>query len=135
MGGISTSPTGWSELVFKKSDESALEGTAITASTLTDIKSIPEGSLCMIYLDVGTVSGTSPTLDGAIEVRLGGGATWSPYKFEATTIVLSQVTASNSGRSVSFFWSGNEIRVNLVVGGTTPSFAILKLRLFIKNNI
>jgi len=135
MGGISTSPVGFDELIFRKGDGSVLEGTSITASTLTDVKEIPEGSLCLLYVDIGAVSGTSPTMDGIVQVRLGSGATWAQYKFEGTNIALSQAIASNTAFSVAFFWAGESLRVSLVLGGTTPSFQILKLRLLIKNNI
>ncbi|HLW66886.1 MAG TPA: hypothetical protein VKS79_16345 [Gemmataceae bacterium] len=74
---------------------------------------------CFAIQQVGTVSGTSPTLAGKIQ-ESSDGSTWS----DVTNATFTQVTASSNYQAISFERTKRYLRYVGTVGGTSPSFAI-----------
>jgi len=79
----------------------------------------------MITLEVGTVSGTTPTLDGKIQESADGSTGWA----DITGATFTQVTASNSTQKIRLNGLGvgsrkRYIRFVGTIAGTTPSFAL-----------
>lgn len=73
------------------------------------------GLLC----NVTAMSGTSPTLDHVLQWTSDGGTTWvNDAQFAAA---VTQVTAAPAQFAVAVDVKGAAYRVNLVIGGTTPS--------------
>lgn len=85
----------------------------------------------MITLEVGVVSGTTPTLDGKIQESDTVGGTYA----DITGAVFTQVTASNSTQKIRLGGLGvggrkRFIRFVGTIAGTTPSFALAANALF-----
>lgn len=77
----------------------------------------------MITLEVGTVSGTTPTLDGKIQESdvIGSGYT------DIAGATFTQVVASNSSQSISIVGLGTAPRKRFIrfigtIAGTSPSY-------------
>lgn len=72
-----------------------------------------------LWLVVGTVTGTTPTLDVKYEVSPDKGTTWVDFPSGAFT----QVTASNAKERLAFApHCGVYGRISWTIGGTTPDF-------------
>lgn len=71
---------------------------------------------------VGTVSGTSPTLDGKVQDSSDGSTGWA----DVTGATFTQVTASNSVQTYGLDSRGCKRYIRYVgtIAGTTPSFAM-----------
>lgn len=98
--------------------------TATTTVTGTGIDTMGYND-AMITLEVGTVSGTAPTLDGKIQESDTLGGTYT----DITGAVFTQVTASNNTQKIRVGGLGvggrkRFIRYVGTIGGTTPSFAL-----------
>src|SRR5262245_18919003 len=77
---------------------------------------------CFDVQQVGTVSGTSPTLDGKVQ-ESSDNATWS----DIPGATFSQVTASNNYQAITFDRTKRYVRYVGTIGGTSPSFALAVL--------
>jgi len=101
---------------------------AVTADGQTTAITVEGGSWADWYVDMGAVSGTTPTLTLYLEASLDGGSSYAKIATlnaldadDASTLFVRRVwipaptttTSSNVRPSV---------RLNSVVGGTTPSF-------------
>lgn len=110
--------------------------TSTTTSTGTLI-GIDTFSVAELMLKVGTVSGTSPTLDVYIQKLLPDGSTWDDLihftqatgtaNYVATAVVgnagvHTQAVRSLAASTVQTTTLGNTWRIDAVVGGSTPSF-------------
>lgn len=73
---------------------------------------------CFAIQQVGTVSGTSPTLAGKIQ-ESSDGSTWS----DISGATFTTVTASGNYQCINFERSKRFVRYVGTVGGTSPSFA------------
>lgn len=106
------------ELTYTTHSEIAARTSTLTTTGL-DITQY-KGSLVIRQL-VGTVSGTSPTLDGKIQHSTDNSA-WSDYSGATYT----QVTASNSSQTVSIDTRAayKYIRYVGTIAGTSPSFTM-----------
>ncbi len=73
-----------------------------------------------IYQSVGTVSGTSPTLDGKIQDSADGSTGWADISGETWT----QVTASDANQAITISADSAKRYIRYVgtIAGTTPSF-------------
>lgn len=73
-----------------------------------------------IYQAVGTVSGTTPTLDGKIQHSADGSTGWA----DVTGATFTQVTASDAGESITISADSSlgYIRYVGTIAGTSPSF-------------
>jgi len=76
-------------------------------------------SRCFAIQQVGTVSGTSPTLDGKIQ-ESNDNATWS----DIAGAVFTTVTASNNYQAITFERTKRYVRYVGTIGGTAPSFPL-----------
>jgi hypothetical protein len=74
---------------------------------------------CFAVQQVGTVSGTSPTLAGKIQ-ESSDGSTWT----DVANATFAQVTASSNYQAISFERTKRYLRYVGTVGGTSPSYAI-----------
>jgi hypothetical protein len=76
----------------------------------------------MIIQDVGTVSGTTPTLDGKIQSSADNSTNWT----DVTGATFTQVTASTSLQTcnVDTRLAKRYIRYVGTIAGTTPSFSM-----------
>ena len=75
---------------------------------------------CFAIQQVGTVSGTSPTLAGKIQESADGSTNWT----DVASATFTQVTASNNYQCISFERTKRYLRYVGTVGGTTPSFTL-----------
>lgn len=100
--------------------------TASTNSAGVDVTSY-EGVLACTQI-VGTVSGTTPTLDGKIETSNTSGSGYGsvPTTAGAAAATFTQVTASNNVQTIFIDKRGCQkfIRYATTIGGTTPSFIV-----------
>ena len=110
---------------------------AATATSTGTLVGLERFSICDLHLIVSAASGTSPTLDVYIQKLLADGTTWDDVgHFTQQTAAASNVmtlvagnqavhaqalrnVASATIRTTHF---GNTWRVDVVVGGTNPSF-------------
>lgn len=69
-----------------------------------------------IYVNVTAASGTTPTLDVALEDSPDGGATWFPVA------TATQITAAGVRVIRTELPMATDLRLTWAVGGTTPSF-------------
>lgn len=90
---------------------------AITTTTTTGtITPTPVGGAAVFTIPVTAVSGTSPTMDVAVEESDDTGTNWYRiYEFP-------RITATGIYRSPQIPLSGNRIRYVQTIGGTSPSF-------------
>lgn len=100
-------------------DDEAVPALGVASSAITTTASIeaqsPGTGVLFVEYAVTAASGTSPTLNVAIEVSVDDGTTW----YEAQT--LTQITAAATQR-VMVPCAGDRVRIRQTVGGTTPSF-------------
>ena len=96
----------------------------ITSSTNgSAVDMISADGLCSALQQVGTVSGTSPTLAGKIQESADGSTNWTDISGAA----FASVTASNNNQIVSFERTKRYLRYVATLGGTSPSYAIAAL--------
>lgn len=86
---------------------------------------------CFGLLYVGTVSGTTPTLDVTFEESDTSGGTYAAI----TGAAIAQVTASNKLLGINFKRSKRFVRAVATFGGTSPSFASAVLVLGVKKQV
>lgn len=90
---------------------SAITSTTIGASIIPTI-----GLSYTTSIVVTAVTGTSPTMQVNIEESLDAGVTWF------VTYAFPLITATGTFNSPSIQMTGNRLRYNQTLGGTTPSF-------------
>jgi hypothetical protein len=71
-----------------------------------------------VQVTVSAASGTTPTLDLAVEWSQDAGTTWAPAD---TPDTFTQITTTKNVVK-SFVVKGNSYRLVWTIGGTTPSF-------------
>ncbi|HEV3145065.1 MAG TPA: hypothetical protein VGZ47_14340 [Gemmataceae bacterium] len=99
---------------------SGLAPQTITASANGSTADMINGDgSCFAIQQVGTVSGTSPTLAGKIQ-ESSDGTTWT----DVANATFASVTASNNYQAISFERTKRYLRYVGTVGGTSPSFAV-----------
>lgn len=119
--------------------------TALAATANSGTVSVPQADSYAWILDVGTVTGTSPTLSVAIQISPDGGTTWySPSVFTQATAAVKTMKISSNGPYIgqaaatttittdttaveSNFPVTASMRILATVGGTNPSFATVKV--------
>ena len=74
---------------------------------------------CFAIQQVGTVTGTTPTLDGKIQ-ESSDNAAWT----DIAGATFAQVTASSNYQAITFDRSKRYIRYVGTIAGTTPNFAL-----------
>lgn len=100
-------------------------GVGLAPQTITTTTNGPNGDLinadgaCFAIQQVGTVSGTSPTLAGKIQ-ESSDGSTWS----DISGATFTTVTASGNYQCINFERTKRYVRYVGTVGGTSPSFAV-----------
>lgn len=97
----------------------AAAASTITATAYSPTYDLSEFSEALLLVNVSAISGTSPTFDVNYQVSPDNGATWYPmYTTSSQTAVgkTGKTLAASQGSSL-----GNLVRVEFVVGGTTPS--------------
>jgi hypothetical protein len=75
---------------------------------------------CFALLNVGAVSGTSPTLDVKVQESATSGGTYTDVPDAAFT----QITAANKSALINFRRTKRFCRLLATIGGTSPSFAL-----------
>lgn len=92
--------------------------TTTFTGTGVDVKK-HEGDVAVI-LDVGAVSGTTPTLDGKIQDSADGSTDWQ----DVSGATLTQVTAANASQKIAVDLNKARQFIRFVgtIAGTTPSF-------------
>ena len=135
--------SGYTKLIYS--------ATTFNATANTPTFTLPVGESYSFILDVGTPSGTSETMDAALQISPDGGTTWYDWaRFaQVTTSVVSRrlnlqplqgrgeagseavITAAATGAintNVPMpIGVTNACRFALTLGGTTPSYATVKI--------
>lgn len=103
----------------------AIARTATFTSPVQDLRG-KAGDLCLLQ-NVGTVSGTAPTLAGVLEDSDDGSTGWASVAGTA----LTTVTAGNNTQKavVQVGACKRYVRYTATIGGTTPSFTFTALLL------
>lgn len=91
--------------------------TASFDSTGVDCREMENQMVCIAH--VGTVSGTTPTLDGKVQESSDD----STYT-DVSGATFTQVTASNNLQIVQFQRTKRYVRYAGTIAGTTPSFTM-----------
>jgi hypothetical protein len=115
----------------------ALDGSVtLTADDYTETFKVTGYNWFGLFADVGTVSGTTPTLNPKLEISCDGGTTWVAFPGAENSTTQAALTEMDTTGDTRFeYWrcanGYNDVRyrVFLDVGGTTPSFGSLELRL------
>lgn len=90
----------------------------VNGGTFTLDNTLSDGKLALLC-NVTAISGTTPTLDHQLQWTNDNGTTWvADTQFAAA---VTQVTAAPAQFAVVVDVKGAAYRVNLVIGGTTPS--------------
>jgi len=103
----------------------AILGNGLAPQTITASTNGPTGDMlagdgpCFAIQQIGTVSGTSPTLAGKIQ-ESSDGSTWT----DVTGATFTTVTASTNTQAITFDRTKRYLRYVATVGGTSPSYAI-----------
>ena len=138
MAGIGSKACGWDVVVVKDAGNVPLTAVAKTATFVSAAINIPEASFLGVQVLVASVTGTSPTLDVSLQVSFNG-TNWATLQDAQSSfsgqgvIALDQLTAAGSSFMQCMF-GGVYLRLNFVLGGTSPSFTITG-RVMIKNNL
>jgi hypothetical protein len=85
----------------------------------TGVDMVEADGPCFAILHVGTVSGTSPTLDVTIEESTASGGTYTAI----TGAAFTQITNSSHLLIINFKRSKRFVRAVATIAGTSPSFA------------
>lgn len=110
--------------------ETVLASAAQTADVQTAAQDNPSARGVRLYLDITAASGTSPTLDGDVEVQdpvtgdwvaIPGASFAQATGISAQQLVIYPGIAETANVSVNDFLS-RTWRVNFSIGGGTPSF-------------
>lgn len=103
---------------------SAIQNIAAQTSTVTSsgFDTLGYDGQLQVIQSVGTVSGTTPTLNGKIQHSIDNGST-DPFA-DITGATFTQVTASNATQAITLDRNATKryIRVVGTIAGTTPSF-------------
>lgn len=122
---------------------SSIYSATLTTTTSTTIN-LPVADCYALWLNIGTASGTSPTLDMTLQSSYDGGTTFviqpirSTQKTGSTTselfvfkprlgdneVALAQVVAATGGQLAKNCVPGPINRLTFTIGGTNPSFAV-----------
>lgn len=100
-------------------------GVGAAPQTATSTVTGPSGDMlagdgpCFALQQVGTVSGTAPTLAGKIQ-ESPDGTTWS----DIPNATFTTVTASGNYQAITFERTQRYLRYVGTIGGTSPSFAL-----------
>ena len=103
----------------------AILGVGAAPQTATSTVTGPSGDLlagdsrCFAIQQVGTVSGTTPTLDGKIQ-ESSDNSTWT----DIAGATFTQVTATGNYQAITFDRTKRYVRYLGTIAGTTPSFAV-----------
>ncbi len=118
--------------VLKDSAAASLAALAKTATFNSEILNLTGYDMFGVSLDIGTVSGTSPTLDIKVQRRLDG-TTWVDHYPQAenseTQATFAQITATKEVSKEWPIWPHEKIRLVFTIGGTSPSFTFTEARL------
>jgi hypothetical protein len=96
------------EVVIKESSAT----TSNSQSASQDVGQYTEG---ILLIDITAVSGTSPTLDIAVQTKIN--ETW----VDIPGVTVAQQTVVNT-LAVALTNFGKDVRLSMTVGGTSPSF-------------
>ena len=100
-------------------------GVGLAPQTITASANGPTGDLlagdgpCFAIQQIGTVSGTTPTLAGKIQESVDG-TTWT----DVAGATFTSVTASTNTQAITFDRTKRYLRYVATVAGTIPSYAI-----------
>jgi hypothetical protein len=93
------------------------ESLAITANGVSESQDIGQYTEGILLIDITAVSGTSPTLDIAVQTKINN--TW----VDIPDVTIAQQTAVNT-LAVALINFGKDVRLSYTVGGTSPSFTL-----------
>ena len=107
------------ELTFASIVDIAAKTTTVTSSAVDLLGKIGKQ---VVQQNVGTVSGTTPTLDGKIQDSDDGSTGWA----DVTGVTFTQVTTSNSLQQAVIDTRSTKRYIRYVgtIAGTTPSFTM-----------
>lgn len=94
-----------------QSRNASANGSAVDLESLVNVRQY------MAYLDVGSVSGTTPTLDVKFQESADGSTGWT----DITGAAFTQVTAAGS-QTLRFKTSKRYVRAVATIAGTSPAF-------------
>lgn len=97
----------------------AAAGQTLTATAYSATYDLSQFREALLLVNVTAISGTSPTFDVNYQISPDNGVTWYPmYTTTSQTAVgkTGKTLAASQGSSL-----GNLVRLEFVVGGTTPS--------------
>jgi hypothetical protein len=106
--------------------DQAILGAGLSPQTITGNTNGAAGDmisgdgLCFAIQQIGTVSGTAPTLAGKIQESADGSTGWTDIPGAAFTTVTSSINT----QALAFDRTKRYLRYAATVGGTSPSFAI-----------
>src|SRR5947199_6028203 len=104
----------------------AILGVGLAPQTITATATGSAGDMlagdgpCFAIQQIGTVSGTTPTLAGKIQESADGSTNWT----DVSGATFTTVTASTNTQAITFDRTKRYLRYVATVGGTTPSFAV-----------
>lgn len=95
-------------------------GDNTTTITGTGVDLINADDQCVAVQHVGTVSGTTPTLDGKIQESADNSTAWT----DITGATFTQVTTSTHVQAITFQRTKRYVRYVGTIAGTSPQFAL-----------
>jgi hypothetical protein len=94
--------------------------TATSTVTGSAVDLITGDGRCFAVQQVGTVSGTSPTLAGKIQESADGSTGWA----DIAGATFTTVTATDNVQAITFDRTQRYVRYVGTIGGTSPSFPV-----------
>jgi hypothetical protein len=97
--------------------------TATTTVIGTAVDLVSADGRCFAVQQVGTVSGTSPTLAGKVQESADGSTNWT----DISGATFTTVSATDNVQAISFDRTLRYVRYVGTIGGTSPSFPVAVL--------
>jgi hypothetical protein len=94
--------------------------TATATVTGSPVDLITGDGRCFAVQQVGTVTGTSPTLAGKIQESADGSSNWT----DIAGATFTTVTATDNVQAITFDRTCRYVRYIGTIGGTSPSFPV-----------
>lgn len=97
--------------------------TATTTVTGSAVDLLSADGRCFAVQQVGTVTGTSPTLAGKIQESADGSTNWA----DISGATFTTVSTTDNVQAISFDRTLRYVRYVGTIGGTSPSFPVAVL--------
>jgi hypothetical protein len=119
-------------LTAMKDSDGVSVAAAQTATFKSETYSLSGLEYFGIIVDLGTVTGTTPTLVITVQLSVDGGTTWlDTYPDGANSATQAALASMNTNIETAEYWlnilpndNNAVVRFNFTIGGTSPSFTI-----------